>query len=112
MHFVFPFGDVPEEAKQQIEKWQAEQHQRQMATELGRHELVRVVEELDDEQLKTLKTLLGQIAQAPDARAAAFFWHGFAVCLSHTRGVCAACGTNHTEAFQEPPAAGPKGGVE
>lgn len=94
------FFSIPEEVQQKLRE-HYERHE--MMKEEFRHSFQRIFEELSEDQLRTIRTMLSVISDQDDSHLAAE-WLGMASWALKTRfNICVTCGINHDEELAEPP---------
>lgn len=102
MHF-FPFSFEPPNEEEQAEM-RAAHERHQMAIDDFRHGFQRLFSELDQDQLRTLRTMLHILSeQTPNLNASG--WEGMISWELKARfNICVSCGVNHEEEFADPAA--------
>lgn len=90
----FHFSSDPQEFAEALERSIS---LAQMDGEATRHEVMRLFEELGLEQLANVRRVLTAIACSENPGEQAHYWMGFLTALLHGRGVCAACGIDHSK---------------
>lgn len=94
------FFSIPEEVQQKLRE-HYERHE--MMKEEFRHSFQRIFEELSEDQLRTIRTMLSVISDQDDSHLAAE-WLGMASWALKTRfNICVTCGINHDEELTEEP---------
>jgi len=86
--------EMPEEMREQLRK-QHEEHQ--MQTENYYHSVQHLFDELNKEQLMTLRWILHNLQAEETGRLAAYYEGQIANTLQYKHDVCPGCGKNHEE---------------
>jgi hypothetical protein len=104
---IMDFFSVPEEVQEKLRE-HYERHE--MMKEEFRHSFQRIFEELPEDHLRTIRTMLSVISDQDESSLAAE-WLGMASWALKTRfNVCVTCGVNHDEELAETPPPQEKGG--
>lgn len=97
-----PF-EMPEEMREQLRK-QAEEHA--MQTENYYHSVQHLFDELNKEQLLTLRWILHNVRADESGQLASYYEGQLANMLHQKHNVCPGCGKDHAEEFLDNPASG------
>jgi hypothetical protein len=94
--FMIP---MPEALRQQFAEAQSEQDRQNLANTAFRHDVHRMVKEMPEPHLVTLKGLLNIMAQTTQSIQAAFLEGVLVAACENRFGICPACGIKHDAEF-------------